>query len=524
MKIAIVSANYTGSLDAFRTGFLEQLKGMRMDILFVEANTYVHDLNGRRLKSHGDKQLLEEIKRFKPYGVIFINACGRVPLIQDYLGKNKIASISWFWDHPAFLSLKLLEPSLYHEYVVANDTFKTWLDNHFKDNNIIVHAVPFPMLSHPQQREEKLTVDKYLKRNNHILFMGTYWEDSFDDIINNALIASGHDYSEKPALLAILANLIRSLNLGESNSKGAFHSAINYIMRHCGDTAVFINLINNYLSSVERKEIITVLSKSKYNLELYGSPAKHWQKLIRDNNLEGTRFVYKEKYISSYSELINICEGANVGLNIFHKQNQGGGTNFRINDYLLARTPILSNRNTFCEKVFKNEESAFYFNDKNDLFNTCDKILKNPDLAVNCVNNAYEIGMGLFSMNQVVNDLLRLLSLKQIPQSNTKEGLINYHRREEAIKICKNKACKNAEATIIGSCVASNNSRIEIKMRRLFRFSVKVPISCYYHDGSNEKSFCSKINLSRGYTKVSVHLVEEGKRKLLAKKHFIILK
>ncbi len=525
MKIAIFSANYSPgkSLDSFRTGFLNQLEKIGIEVLFVEANAYVHDLNGRRLTKHSDKDMLEGIKKFNPNGVIFINACGRVPRIQDYLVKNKIRSISWFWDHPAFLSLNLIEPSLYHEYAVANEVFKEWLNNYFKKDGIIIHSISFPMLSHPQQREEKLTVDKYLKRKDEALFMGTLWENCFDEVINKAIPVSEDIISEKNKLIGIIDNLIQCANLGKCN--GVFHNAIKDIMGHYGDTSVFINLANNYLSSLERKEIIAILSRSEHEMKLYGTPEKAWTNFIDENELKNTRLIYKKNYIGSYVELINICENAKVGLNIFHKQNQGGGTNFRINDYVLARTPILSNRNAVCEKIFKDKEAAFYFNDKNDLLDVCDIILKNPDLAVSSVNQAYEIGVDLFSMTHIVNDLLKLLSLKIPSKIDVKKGSVSYQtRKSDAITFFRNKSCKKTEMTIVGDCMIPSGWEIEIKLHRLFRASVKLPFFYYHNNIGHGVLFCSKFKLLKGYTKLSINRIKKDEQKILAEKHFILLK
>lgn len=542
MKLAIFSANYNpkGELDAFRTGFLNQLEKMGIDVLFIEANTYVHDLTGRRFVKRSDKIMLEGLKKFNPNGVVFINACGRVPLIQDYLVKNKISSISWFWDHPAFLSLNLIEPSLYHQYAVANEVFKIWLNNYFKNDSIVIHDISFPMLSHPQQREGKLTIDEYLKRNDHILFMGTLWKSCFDDIIDQALIASKCHVEEKAKVIGSIDSLLQSANLGKCDFAGVPHEAIKYIMQHYKDPAVFINLANNHLSSLERQEIITILSKSKNKIKLYGSPVKDWLEFIYNNRLENSRLIYDKTYVSSHAELINICENSKIGLNIFHKQNQGGGTNFRFNDYIVSRTPILSNKNAICEKIFKDKEAAFYFNDKNDLLDVCDVILKNPDLAVKCVNNAYEIGTDLFNMPRIVNDLLKLLSLEDLYKTNINQGLVDYQtkrcninqgsvdyqtKRCNTIKFYRNKSCKSTEVTIVGDCISNDDSSIEIKLHRFFRASVRVPFSFYYHnDAKKGVSFCSKVKLPMGYNKLSIYKTKAKQKKLLAKKHFLFFK
>jgi len=401
LKLAVFSANYrpTDQLDSYRGGLMRYLCASGVQTLFLQASDFIDDQTALPRFSQAVSLIKTRLENFKPDGVLFINAAGRIPIIREFLEAKKIPSISWFVDHPGFFSPSLLLPGCQHTNVVANRNFVVWFKNRQSQD---VDYVPFPC------GFNEAPPSGATKRDLGSVFMGTmwdlidipYWIRCFEETRGRQVALE----SFYPSLRSFFS----SLNIGENPHSESFADHQAFFSAHFKSEPDFMTRISNYLSTIDRIKMLSPLTGP--DLSLYG-PRPGWGMVIGAGH-EGFLSSYRGHDIVNPLALFEICRRSKVGLNLFHVQNQGGGLNFRFAEYVQAQTPILSNRNQECEQEFPHGEAAWYCDTPEEFRQASLELLKDVKLGERLAKRATEISHAKFNVQAILSLIVAKLGLE----------------------------------------------------------------------------------------------------------------
>jgi hypothetical protein len=244
--------------------------------------------------------------------------------------------------------------------------------------------------------------------------MGTLWDPSLLPEAVYHFFKKKSDWETQKKLLRKIEADSEAMNKGlESPLSEQFPEEIDF-KKNWKHEYDYIGFVNNHFSGKDRLRYLRELLD--LGLVLYG-PVQSWSSII-EGYLPEFDSVYQNAFISDPDELFRICADSKVGLNIFHRQNQGGGTNFRFNEYAVSQTPILSNLNLECEKIFPDEVGALYFSNTTEMREQAKRLLEDPSLAVKLAGNAKKISLDYFHVDRVCKSLLKTLELSGSPLSH----------------------------------------------------------------------------------------------------------
>lgn len=421
-KIAIFSANYNapGQVDAYRRALFDHFSQLGFEVLFVQATDFFSDVTTEPRVQFAEQRVVRLLKSFQPSAVIFINSAGRVTEVSEFLEKSKIPSLTWFWDHPSMHEAELMRSTPLHCFASANLTFCEWFKNQRPyGGQGLVHFIPFPSIPVPGVIEN-LSVESWKQRLHSVVFMGSLWNPSrislfLDQTDKRLKETSGSAQPlNRPGLIEELEELMWALNQGLDLSES---SRALCILREAIEKESNILIEgNNYFSALDR--IRYLKTAAKFGLSLYGDFGT-WSRAV-ESWLPDLRRSYRFQNISDPRELIGICRDSKIGLNIFHRQNQGGGTNFRFNEYAMSGTPIVSNENKECQRVFPEGEAAFYYRSEEELVQRCEFLLNRPGEAVRVATRAHEIALREYGLDHVVEKILEVLHLSAPEEQKTR--------------------------------------------------------------------------------------------------------
>jgi len=406
LRLAIFSANYNApaEIDAFRRAMFNHFVSKGVETLFVQATDFFSDVNSISKSPYSTGEVVAGLKNYKPSAVIFLNGAGRTYAIQDMIASMGIPSLTWFWDHPAIHSSELLNASERHSVCSVNRTFIEWFENRLGDRN--VKFLPFPCFG-AVGTTSALTEEAWRARSTNILFMGTLWDPGHLPGMLNRLQYEKQLPLERDKMMKLVEKDVELRNRGLRLTGSDEILEIEVFRNYWPNDSLYLAEANNHFSGRDRLARLRVVAD--LGLSLYG-PVDCWWRAIEGFTPE-LRNHFRFENVSDPKRLMALCRDAKIGLNSFHRQNQGGGTNFRFNEYALAETPIVSDRNAECERVFKHGEAAFYFGSEKELRETCAMLLDNPALAVRAARAAKEIALSEFNMEKVGNELFDVLGI-----------------------------------------------------------------------------------------------------------------
>ncbi len=405
-KLAVFSANYNSPrpLDPYRVALLESLGSFGIEILYIQATDFYSDALAKQKSRGATFLVLENLRRFRPDAVLFLNAVGRVKEIQRYLLDEGIPSLAWYWDHPGIHEGELIRPGDLHSMASANRTFNEWLENRLGVSGVAF--IPFPAFD-TKGHAPCFDVGEWKARSTEVLFMGTLWD--ITRVPTQILRAGGTASQESRHLLYVaLENDVMLRNRGEMATKRRENQDLIRFREAYESEARYLREVNDFFSSYDRIRFLKAVVGE--GLSIYG-PLYNWAPIVEGSAPELSS-CFRYENIFDWDRLMAICRGSKIGLNVFHRQNEGGGTNFRFVEYALSGTTILANRNTECERVFPNWDAAVYCDTPEEFKEAVLRLKSEPALAVKLARAAYDTARSEFHIEKVGRAILEQLEFK----------------------------------------------------------------------------------------------------------------
>jgi spore maturation protein CgeB len=335
-------------LDASRFSFTQALAGVSEAVCFFHANSF--DGPGY------EEELNRALTEFRPNIVIALNSgCLRESLF-DYTEKNKIEVVTWFWDSPVLFG--------HAKSLLAKKSIVFLSDISYQNHGAFENTGEWmPFSSIPAVPYER-------KPSKDICFQGTLW--SMTPVLNELALGLTCETNGKfyygPALYTALTEGLDTASVWSSPSTGKSYQ---------------YGEILNSLSGLKRAKTLSWFANKE--LSIFGGD--EWFTYLWNVAPE---LIAKVQYreVLTHKEMRALFGEHRCSLNIFHYQNKMGGPNLRILDSATHFTPILSDYNEYCDRLYPQGEAAVYFTNQEQAMEGLEKILHEPRFAEKLAKNA----------------------------------------------------------------------------------------------------------------------------------------
>lgn len=302
--------------------------------------------------------LSQLFSKFEFNMILSINAFGLTDEIIEYANKKAIKISTWFWDSPQLIDSKKIEVAERTFCYVACSNFSLFLKCKSK-------WLPF-------SSTKPKTDFEIVNGSGDIGFLGTLWHSQ--RVLTAASLGlknyKGEIYNNTELLdLAIYSSLKGDEKWLTSSNEVVLHR----------------DLINA-IAAIDRVEKLSWINRDKLNI--YGG--YEWKFHLWNINPNLIK-CYSYLLVNSHNEMEAFFKMHKISLNLFHIQNKVGGPNFRILESALFSSPILSEWNEGCEKIFPNNIAALYFKNGSEAYGFAEELIKNLELRKKLAKGARDI-------------------------------------------------------------------------------------------------------------------------------------
>lgn len=336
MKLAFLTDNYMNMvgrsvLDPFRRELLLSLAERCSEMLFVQANDYLHEFEDKGITAASESHVLSRVRAFRPDLVISLNRAG---LNSSILSAIEAPVISWYIDNPNRFegSRRRYKPG--ERIFCATRFMVDWVRQDLRGIQAQPEYLPFctnGRIFNPDHRP------KDQSEFCDVSFVGTLWEPS---TVMNLTRREFADPSVKKRFQEGLLRYLADYNFDlYAEVAGALPEAFT--------PTFFKNRIDDFISTQRRLEILGRLAD--LDLEVYGTdPWIPYSLLISPRLYQACRTAQ----IQTPEQLASLYRRTRVGISIAHQQAQSGFP-IRIFDILGAGLPLVTDRHQELTDLFE---------------------------------------------------------------------------------------------------------------------------------------------------------------------------
>lgn len=359
MKIAFLSDNYiTGrtSLDPFRRQLLSRIAGKSSELLYLQANDYLHD-SGEFLTARYENHVEKAIRDFKPDVVFSLNRSGLTAKVQSFFSGPLI---SWYIDNPNRFPPSLRGYAKNEKVFCATKYQQDWVRRDAGEAQISTGYLPFctdETLFYPAPEPASSICD--------VSFVGTLWEPSHFSHLINEWVKTDQDR--------------------DWFSKGFRDYLSNYDSTFPADLAARFdfmevdsplrNFLDDFISARNRLNILSGLSD--LDLEVYGTQTWLGHSLVFPFPLFDR--ISPEPLLEPM-KLADLYRRSRVGLSIAHHQAQSGFP-IRIFDILACGTPLVTDRHSELGELFEEGRMFLSYSSPQEASECVRRVLQDKQLA-----------------------------------------------------------------------------------------------------------------------------------------------